>query len=346
MRRERALAVAAVAVVLCSTAVVAAVPGALSPPPDEDDRDRPPGRLEVEELTISPTTVSGSTATLSVTAYLRHRGNPAENVTVRFRAVDTDTDFVATSRTVDVGAVAGGREAAVTADLAIERAGDYDIEAVVYRNGTRLTTGSRTVYELGSLTPEYARTPIQFHRFDRRAGDLPTVSYSVARVEGGTATLNVSAYLTNAGDAPAGDLTLTLLARQADSNVVADRTTVSIGRLREGRTTTPSARLSVPDDYNYYLVALLQKDGVIVDVAQSGALLNPNGSAVDDGAAGNDSEDGFRAGDFEEETEAPTDRREERTTAAGSGGQPGFGPAAAVAALAALLVVALRRRTQ
>jgi hypothetical protein len=156
MQRERTLAAAAAVVATVAVATAALVPGAIADPTEEGPVR--PGPVELVELPISQTDVTGETVTLRVDAHLAHRGNPTRNVTVRFRAVDGDSGLVATTRTVGVGDLTGDRETTATANLTVERAGDYRIEAAVFADGERRASGSRTVRGLGSLTPPYARS--------------------------------------------------------------------------------------------------------------------------------------------------------------------------------------------
>jgi len=344
MKRETALIGALAAVVLASALVMVLVPGAVGDPGDEGPGSEGAGALRIVDVPIRVETVSQQTATLSVDAKLEHRGAEIENVSVLFRAVDSDRGVIEAERRVDLGTIDRDRETTATTALTVERQGDYTFEVIVYADGRRLpyASGEREIQGIGSLPPTYAESPIEFHRFDRRAESLPTISYSIAETDDGTVTLDVSTYLTNGGTETAGDLTLVLLARQADSNVVADRTTVSIDQVRPGRTIAAEATLAVPDDYNYYLVGLLQRDDVIVDTTRSAANLDPEGTVV---VVNETTEDvDFEAGDFDSSGEESTARPGPETgTEADGGSGPGFGVGVALAALLSLGALAARR---
>jgi PGF-CTERM protein len=335
MNRETLLAVAIAAVVAASAVAAAAVPGALAEPESDDVR---PSYLDIEELSISPGEVSGATATLSVETRLDHRGGDDENVTVLARAVHLDSGLVETTDETAVPTISGDREVAVVQNLSVERSGGYRIETVVFRDGERVAEGRKEVRGVGTLTPAYAETDVRVHWL---GGELPAVEYSVADADGNRTALNVSTSLTNEGDADSEQLRVVLTARQADSNIVADRTTVRVGSIAPGRTASPSAELVVPDGYNYYLDAVLWKDGVVVGTARSAANLNPTETlAVNETVR----EVGVEVSDFERDDDAP--RRE--TTGAGydaggDGGIPGF---TAVGALAGLLGAILLARRQ
>jgi PGF-CTERM protein len=125
-------------------------------------------------------------------------------------------------------------------------------------------------------------------------------------------------------------------ARQADSNIVADRVAVPVGEIAAGRTASPSASLTVPDGYNYYLNAVLWKDGAVVGSARSAANLDPSETlSVNETRR----EVGLSVSDFESD---PSKSKDGGTVTASDGGQPGF---TALAGIAALLVAgALARR--
>ncbi|WP_256296270.1 DUF7490 domain-containing protein [Haloarchaeobius salinus] len=336
MRIESVLAALAVIAVVATAGVLVAVPDALQSPVPPEPTD--PGGGSVEDLTIAVENVSGGTATFAVTPYVEHRGNTAPNVTVLLRATDDESGTVAATRTLSLGELSGGREVNVTGTLAVPREGGYRIEAVLYRDDRRLDAGSRTVSGVEHLVPEYERTPVAFHEFE--GADLPVIEYSIASVSGDEATLDVTTYLSNTGDEPADDLRFVLKARQNGSNVVADRTTVDVGRVDPGETVTPSAELTVPDGYDYYLDAILWRGDTVVDTERSVANLGPGaGLSVDEE---NDT-GGFESGDFADEDDQPP-ARTEREDAADGGGQPGFGVPVALAALLATALLARRLR--
>ncbi|MCT9094557.1 NEW3 domain-containing protein [Haloarchaeobius sp. HME9146] len=340
MKPETGLAAVVVVALLVTAGVLVAVPGALQPPPDDEPVERP-GRVALTEMTISAGQVTGGTATLQVTPYVEHRGNPAPNVTVVLRAVDTDSGLVEATTRLAFGDLRNESELNRTGRLSVPREGGYRVEAVLYRDGERMTVGSRTVSGVDSLTPAYAETPVGFHEFDGDA-ELPVIEYRVASVENDRATLAVTTYLTNTGDDPAENLRFVLKARQNGSNVVADQTTVQVGSVAPGETVTPTADLTVPDGYNYYLDAILWKGDTIVGTERSVANLAPGqGLTVN----WTQSAAGFESGDFETGDGPATGPPTTASPEADAGGQPGFGlPAAFVAVLVTALVARRVRR--
>lgn len=336
MNRETLLAGAIVLVVAVSSLAAAVVPGAIASP-DDDVRE---GSLDIEEMTIAPGAVSGGTATLTVDTRLRHWGGQTENVTILVRAIHLDSGLVETTTEQSVESIAENREVSVAQNLSVERAGGYRIETVVFRDGERIAEGSKEVQGVGSLKPAYARTSVRFHW--QNGDGLPPVEYTVSDAGDNRTALNVSTYLTNEGDDASGDLRVVFTARQADSNIVADRASASVSTLQPGRTGTPNVELTVPSEYNYYLDAVLWKDGVVVGTVRSVANLDPTETLE-----ANESvrEVGIEVSDFETDSGGPSGGEKTESAAdGGSGSTPGFG--VGVTALALLGALLFARRTQ
>ncbi|WP_424004578.1 DUF7490 domain-containing protein [Haloarcula salina] len=337
MRREALLTGGVVVVVLAAFIGAITVPGALADPP-EDVRE---SYLDLRETTIEPAAVTGQTVTLSIDARLSHRGGPAENVTVETRAVDADTGLVATTVTRRVGTVDGEREVSVPTNITVERQGGYRIETIVYEDGRRVTTGRQSVRNVDALKPAFARSPVTFERFENTGASLDAIAYRIDGVADNRTTLNVSVYLTNTGDEPAGGISLHLRARQADSNVIADESTVRVGQIRPGRTESVTAELTVPDGYNYWLDGILRSDGVVVGTETSPANLHPTERLHENQTQ---REVGFESSDFEEEPAGDSGGRPEEAQAT-TGQGPGFTAVGALVALLASSLVIARRQT-
>lgn len=271
MQREYALAAAAVALLALTVGAAVLVPGALA----DRSEDRPPGRIALhDDVAVSPATVTGESATLTLDTRLDHRGGPAENTSVEVRATDAQTGLLVTTTTVQVGTLTGEREVPVQANLTVPREGGYEFEVLVHQDGRRVAAGTTTVTGVGSLKPAYAQTSVQFEQFE--GSGVPTVTYTIANTTDGRVELATRTHLTNVGDERVDDLTLVVFARQAESNIIADRKRVAVGAIRPGRTSAVSASLDVPEEHNYRLDAILQRDGVVLGVASATAELAPS----------------------------------------------------------------------
>lgn len=313
-----------------------AVPGVLEPPSEDVRRSH----LDMRQPYVEASDINGETVTLSLSNRLEHRGGTAENVTVETRAIDTETGLVTTTERQSLGDISGDRDVPFTTTVTVERAGGYRIETAVYADQRRQTGHRGTVSNLAALEPPESQSAVGFHDFDNENTPLEAIAYRIERVRNNRTTLNVTAYLTNTGDDPAGGVELRLRARQADSNVIADTGTVRVAEIQPGRTATVSTELTVPDGYDYWLDGVLSSDGVIVATESSVADLDPTAELEPDVER---TETGFQSGDFAEE---PEEREMEAAATEVSGGSgPGFTAVGAVTALLAVIAIAARRNT-
>jgi len=333
MDRERTLAGGAVLVVGIALLGAVLAPGVLADPSDEGPIR--PGDVDVVDAAVSTGEVAGQHAELTLHTTIRHRGNPTENVSVRFRAVSTESGLLVAENQVDVGTLRSDGEREIPATLTVPRKGGYRLEAVVYRNDTRVDSFARTVRGVSALTPGYAESNVSF----TDDAVLDPVSVSVVGADENRTTLELGGWLTAAGPNQGNDLTVTFVVRQAESNVVAARSTVDAGEIREGRSRMVTSEVSVPSEYNYYIDAVLTRDGVVIDTARGVVNLDPRETIE---ANRTEREVEFDAGEFAE-TETP--EREARATEAETVTQtPGFGPVVAVAALLSAALLARWRR--
>lgn len=333
MDRVQTIAAGAGAVVVVALLVALLAPGALSEPPSE----RNPGHVDIADATIQPQAVGGQTVGLGVNTTLRHRGNPSPNVSLRLRAIDDESGLLETTKTVEVGELTGERERTVPATLTVERDGGYRIETVVYRDGRRVDTGRQRVSGLEALVPAYARTPIQF--VDETT--LPPLGVSVRDATDARTTLDITALLTNRGATQPADVQASVIVRQADSNLVADRAAAEVGTIDPGQTAETEMTVSVPSNYNYYVDGVLKKDGVIVDTVRTAVNLDPSERiAVNETRQ----EVSLEVSDFERDRR-PTEDAERMDSGADSESEtPGFGvPVAVLAVITGGLLA--RRRT-
>ncbi|AFK20236.1 PGF-CTERM sorting domain-containing protein [Haloferax mediterranei ATCC 33500] len=336
MDRNALLASGAVGVVVIALAAAIVVPGVLADPTDEGPVR--PGPVDVADVSIAAGPATGETATLEIETRIDHRRNPTQNVSVLVRAVDAESGLLTTTKQVDVGTISRDGEKTVSTNLTVPREGGYDIEVILYRNAERVDEARKSVRGVSAIKPPYLQSTTSFT--DSEA--LPPVSFSIADAGEDQTTLDLSATLANTGDDPAEDLSVMFVLRQAESNIVASRTTVDAGAIRAGRTETVSATTTVPNDYNYYIDAVLLRDGVVIDTARGAANLNPTRTISVNQTT---EEVELRVEDFENGGDGGAPDEREYAATETESAAPGFG---AVVALVALLASALiaRRRSQ
>lgn len=338
MNRTNALLVAALGVALLAVVAALLVPGALADRAGQPD----PARLEYRESNVQAGAVTGESVTLQVESRITHRAGPAENVTLVHRAIDENSGMMEAITRNELGTLDGDREFTPVTNVTVPRTGSYEIRTAIYVDGEVYTTGSQTVDGVGTLVPAYARTDVQFRALAGFSTDIPPIVYFIDDTDGDSATLDVTPFLTNTGDTAEDGLELVVQARQADSNIVADRTTVPVEAIGPGQTAQPNVQLSVPDDYNYYLDAMLRRDGVVVGATSVSASLDPSEPVPENET---ERDIGLETGDFERDEPSEPPETETESTRVGTAGQsgPGFGVVAALAALLAAGVLYARR---
>ncbi|OSP09748.1 PGF-CTERM sorting domain-containing protein [Halorubrum ezzemoulense DSM 17463] len=339
MDTRTALLAAAAALLVASAVGAVAVPGAITDPRETNE---PPGRIDVAGATVAPGEVRGETAELRLGTDLRHRGSTVENVTVRHRAIGSESGLLVDETTVDVGDVNFEGEQTVNGTVDVEREGGYRIETVVFADGQRREEQTTRVGGVAALTPDYADTRVGF-----TDGTVwPTVAVSVTEADNETATLSASISVTNRGDEPSDDVELRLYLRQAESNVIAGEATETVGTVRPGRTDTVTATVKVPNGYNYYVDAALFDDDVLVDETQGVANLNPQEtlSANETARDVQFTVEDFERGEGGVGGDSAGDDGATRDGGASGDATPGFGPLVALVALVVTALLARRRR--
>lgn len=338
VNRELALLITAGALLAVSAAGVAAIPGAMDAPTHEEP---PPGAVGVTEQVVSPGEVTGQTAELTLRTDLDHHRGPVENLSVRYRAIDSRSGLLEAEETVTVGDVDADGEFSVNGSLVVPRSDGYVLETTVYAGNDRVAQTTTNVEGVHALTPAYADQHVGF----ADSTLWPTVAVSVVAADDDTATLRIATSVTNDGDDRSEDLRLGVLLRQSESNVVADRAETTVESIRPGRTATVSITVDVPAEYNYYVDAALWHDDVLVDETQSVANLDPQ-ETIDANETKEDVE--FSVGDFSEESDDDPTRAEaddaDRREAPVEDETPGFGFVAAIAAIVGVALAARRRR--
>ncbi|MFP8958936.1 hypothetical protein ACLI4Y_19750 [Natrialbaceae archaeon A-CW3] len=346
MNRELALVCGAIVVLIASMSTLALAGGVSGPDaPEPDIGDDQQGVASISEVTIATDDVTGGTAVLSLETHLDHHGDTVENVTVVHRATDTETGFLVQTTEREVDPLESESEYQVSGTVALPRESEYRIETIVYVDGTRTETVSQTVSGIDSLTPSYADTDLEFHRFTGAGGahftDIPSTEHTVVSTDDDRATLEVTSYLTNTGDDSEDDLRLTVTARQADSNIVADSTSVHMDAVGPGDTATPEGTLDVPAEYDYYLDAMLWRGETIVATDRAVANLAGGNLTVDE----SETVGGLEVSDFETTSNDNVefdDDTESDDADMDDDGQPGFGVLAGLGAV--LLAISFARR--
>lgn len=341
MQTEKALAGGAIALIVLGTLLAVLIPMGV----EGETNPTPGGEVSIAEMDVSLGNVTGETVEFEIIPRLSHRGGVSENLSVVVRATQPGTELLASEEKARVGRIEGDGEKEVKVPVVVEREGGYVFKVVVYKGDRRVSTASRRIENVGAVQPEYAKSGIAFFSFPLQ----PSIEYSIGSVNDGDVELKTASYLVNRGNDPE-EVTLAVEARQSDSMIVADRQEVTVS-MSAGSVKRVPATLNVPDEYNYYLDATAWRDENIVATHRNAANLRPNVSIEADRE---ESEDGLKVGDFEEQRQEELEQQQqeleqqqresaEEAEEEEAEGQPGF---TAVVALFALLVITVARRIQ
>ncbi len=226
------------------------------------------GTASVTGITVEPVNVTAGAVVLNVTTTVQHRYGPGVGAgLLRIEVLDDETGLRVREGTRTFDRVSPGSTISVPCELTLSRRGSYRVRASLAGGGVQAGGGEVTILSLERLPPDDARTPVA----------LADMDFLVRKVENGRARIEAEVQLTNQGDAPNPDLVVEVRARETDARLLADR---GPGPVRPGATVTRNVTLSVPDQHNYEVEAVLWRGDVIVERRSRSVNLAPNATAT------------------------------------------------------------------
>lgn len=283
------------------------------------------GSMEVTGIEVAPAAVTAGDVTLNISVSIeRTSGVGASRPTLLIRAIDTETGLRVNESSGEIAAVGTGGTVIASREIVLPRRGSYRLVAQVFEDGKRRATGELIVSSLEELTPDDLRTTVAMV-------DMDFIVRSVAQ---GRATIGAEVSFTNEGSEPNPPFSVEIKAREADAGLLGDRQWTTLDPIRSGATVVRNVTLSVPDQYNYEVEAVLWRGDVIVERGSRALLLAPNTTKERGGAAFTTHK--IRTGDFVVPTDTGQPIEMPAPTMA-----PGFGGLLSVIGLCSLL--ALRR---
>src|SRR4030066_980212 len=97
----------------------------------------------------------------------------------------------------------------------------------------------------------------------------------IMAASGGIASIRSDIYLENKWAAPSENMDMIVKARQAESNLLADKKASETGVIAGEATSVKSVQLDVPEGYNYLMVVELWKGDVMVNTWEKALMLAP-----------------------------------------------------------------------
>ena len=232
---------------------------------------KPPPFMSIREVDVKPIEVTSALVEVNVTAYINHAGGKTTNASMLIRAISSDTKLLAAQVFTPFSADETGSEKTiiVSQNLKVERNGGYELNILIFNNGTILDKGSVNIAGLNALIPRSKRSGIVLNNID----------FTVSGVSAGRVAIRPDIYLENRGSEPSENLNLIIKAREATSNLLADKTTSETGVIASEGTAIKNVALEVPDEYNYMVVVELWKGDVLINTWEKPVLLAPSKTA-------------------------------------------------------------------
>lgn len=207
------------------------------------------GYLNIREVDVKPERVTSAEVELNVTAYINHEGAKSKNASMLLRAINAQTGLLATQASREIAEVEGSKTLAVSKKIIIPRERGYDIRILLFDSDRIADSGVVSIRGLEALIPGSHRSGVEINGVD----------FIARNVTAGAVRIQADIYLENRASTPSESLQMLVKARQAESNLLADKVWIETGEIRNETTVIKEAALTVPDGYNYIIEAMLWK---------------------------------------------------------------------------------------
>jgi hypothetical protein len=222
--------------------------------------------LIIREVDVKPVEVTSADVDMNVTAYINHEGGKITNGSMLIRAIRSDTKLLAAQVSIPIIEEGKDKTLIVSQNLKVERNGGYELKILIFNNGKILDSGSVNIAGLNALTPKSKQSGIVLNNID----------FTVSGVSAGRVAINSDIYFENRGPATSDNMDLIVKAREAASNLLADKTTSDTGVIASEATAIKNVKLEVPDEYNYMVVVELWREDVMINTWEKPILLAPS----------------------------------------------------------------------
>ncbi len=226
---------------------------------------KPPSYLSIRDVDVKPVEVTSAMIEVNVTAYINHGGSKTNNATMLIRAISSDTGLLGMQVSAPIPETDSEKTLAVSQNLKVERNGGYELNILLFDNGSIRDSGSVNIRGLNALTPESKRSGVILNNID----------FTVSSISAGKVSIKSDIYLENKGQEASENLKMTVKAREAASNLLADKTGTETGVVASETTAVKSVQLVVPDEYNYMVVVELWRGDTLINSWEKPVLLAP-----------------------------------------------------------------------
>jgi len=202
---------------------------------------------------------------INITAYLDHTGEETNNASMVIRAINKESGLLISQGSTSISNTGSDKTIITYQNLRIDRDKNYDLKIFLFDNESVADSGTISVQGLSVLTPESKDNKIT----------LNNVDFIIDGTSAGKVVISPDIYLENIGSNTSKNLKLIVKAREADSNILADKTSSETGEIKSEATIIKNVKLQVPDEYNYMVVVELWNDETLTNRWERPVLLAP-----------------------------------------------------------------------
>lgn len=225
----------------------------------------PSSFLTIREVDVKPLDVTDSFVDINISAYLNHAGGKSNNASMIIRAINRDAGLLVSQGSTYIPLVESDKTILVYQNLRVDRDKNYELRIFLFDNGSVTDSGVINIQGLSILTPKTKDNKIVMDNID----------FIVRGVDTGSVFVSPDIYLENTGPETSKNLKLIVKAREADSNLLADKTASETGEIKSEATIIKTVQLKVPDKYNYMVVVELWNDEILTNRWERPILLAP-----------------------------------------------------------------------
>lgn len=224
-----------------------------------------PSYLTIREVDVKPLGVTDSFVDINISAYLNHAGGKSNNASMVIRAINKDAGLLINQGSTSISDTEYDKTITVYQNLRIDRDKNYELRIFLFDNGSVTDSGVINVQGLSILTPKSKDNKIIMNNID----------FIVSGVDASRVAINPGIYLENTGPDVSENLKLIVKAREADSNLLADKANADTGEIKSEATIIKNVQLKVPDKYNYMVVVELWNGDILTNSWERPVLLAP-----------------------------------------------------------------------
>lgn len=291
-----------------------------------------PSYLSIREIDVKPVEVTSARISVNVTAYIDHSGGKTRDAVMLIRAINSETKLLENQVTAPIPETYSifTKTLSVSTNINVERNGGYELNILLFDNGSIRDSGTVSILGLNALTPMSKRSGVNLNNID----------FIVGGVSAGKVSIKSDIYLENKGPDVSDNLKMIVKAREATSNLIADKKNAETGAIANESTVVRSVELEVPDGYNYMVVVELWRGDIIINTWEKPVQLAPTKTMPKESV---EKKTNIEVSKFVREAGVQQRGSQEEVQKPNQPATPGFEIFAAISAL--LVMFILRRRS-